>query len=303
MAARSIASLTLSFGLVSIPVRVFSATESAAAVSFNFLTKEGGRLKQQYVSEQTRQVVERADMVKGYEFEKDRFVLFTADELKALMEGSKHTIDIVSFVPEKSVDPIYFDKAYYLAPDKRGGKPYSLLLEAMRSSGRCAIATWAWKGKSYAVQVRAGAEGLVLQQLLYGAEVRSQKEIGVETVPVAQGELDLALQLITQIAADAYDPDAIVDEEKQRVLAAIDAKVAGKQVVALERNETTDTGQVIDLMDALRASLQKGAAANSDVAEPEEKERKPAKRAPVTSEASEDASPAAAPPSRVRARK
>ena len=133
MAARSIASLSLSFGLVSIPVKLYSATESSASVRFNMLAKDGSRLKQQYVSEKDQTVVERAEMVKGYEFEKDRFVIFTPDELKALQESPSHTIDIVAFIPDKAVDPIYYDKAYFLAPDKRGGKPYNLLMEAMRA--------------------------------------------------------------------------------------------------------------------------------------------------------------------------
>lgn len=303
MAARSIASLTLSFGLVSIPVKLYSATETAAAVKFNMLAKDGSRLKQQYVSEKDQSVVARADMVKGYEFEKDRFVLFTPDELKALEEASSPTIEILSFIPEKSVDPLYYDKAYLIAPDKRGGKPYALLAEAMRQSGRCALAKWKWKAKQYVVQVRPVEDGLVLQQLLYADEVRSLKDLAIEPVAVTPAELQLALQLIDQIAEDAYDPKAYVDEERQRVLAAIDAKIAGKQVVSsAPADEGASTAQVIDLMDALRASLGKkpaAAAPAAKAAEPAEdaapKERKGAKRAA--------AAPAAAEPARTRARK
>lgn len=258
MAARSIASLTLSFGLVSIPVRLYSATESSAGIRFNLLDKTGGRLKQQYISEKTQQVVPRAEMVKGYEFEADRFVLFTPDELKKLEEGSSHVVEIVSFIPEKSVDPLFYDKAYLLAPDKRGGKPYALLMEAMRKTGKCALAKWAWKAKQYVVQVRATEEGLVLQQLLYADEVRSLKDLNIEKVEVAASELQLALQLIDQISEDTYDPTLFEDEEKKRVLAAIDEKIAGKQIVASAHSEdVAGGGQVIDLMDALRASLGK----------------------------------------------
>ena len=132
MAARSIATLSLSFGLVSIPVKVFSATETSSSVSFNLLHNCGSRLKQQYVCLKEGVVVERADMIKGYEFDKDRYVTFTPAELKALEESARHTIDIISFIPLPAVDPIYYDKAYYLAPDKRGAKPYRLLVEAMR---------------------------------------------------------------------------------------------------------------------------------------------------------------------------
>lgn len=259
MAARSIASLSLSFGLVSIPVRLYSATESAASVRFNLLARDGSRVKQQYVSERDPQVVvPRSEMVKGYEFEKDRFVIFEPDELKALEEGSRHTIDIVTFIPEQSVDPIYFDKAYLLAPDKRGGKPYHLLKEAMRQSGRCALARWAWKAKQYVVQVRAHAEGLVLQQLLYADEVRSLADLDIEQMQPTASELKLALQLIDQISADRYEPTLFEDEEKKRILAAIDAKIEGKQIVA---NAPADEGmgaEVIDLAEMLRESLVRG---------------------------------------------
>jgi len=288
MAARSIASLSLSFGLVSIPVKLYSATESAASVRFNLLAKDGSRVKQQYVSEKDQSVVERRDMVKGYEFEKDQFVIFTPDELKSLEESARHTIDIVAFIPEKTVDPIYYDKAYFLAPDKRGGKPYALLAAAMRQSGRCALAKWAWKSKQYVVQVRVAEDGLVLQQLLYADEVRSMKDLDIEHVDVADSELKLALQLIDQISEDRYDPGQYVDEEKGRVLAEIDRKIAGQQIVASQRSEETGGGSnVIDLMDALRASLQgKSARAKpaparkATVAEiAPAKERKPIRRA------------------------
>lgn len=306
MAARSIASLTLSFGLVSIPVKLYSATESAATVRFNLLAKDGSRVKQQYVSEKDGKVVERADMVKGYEFEKDQFVMFTPDELKALDEASSHIIEIVAFVPVESVDPIYYDKAYFLAPDKRGGKPYALLMAAMRESGRCALARWSWKAKQYVVQVRAAEDGLVLQQLLYAEEVRSIADLNIEKVDVSQAELKLALQLIEQISQEAYDPSEFHDEEKKRILAAIDEKIAGKEVVASVHAETPSGGQVIDLMEALRASLgQKGAkptpvktGGDADVIPAEAlKERKPVRRAAKVAE-----EPAAA-PARARARK
>src|SRR5664280_870879 len=262
MAARSIASLSLSFGLVSIPVKLYSATENSATVRFNMLAKDGARLKQQYVSEKDGQPVERAEMVKGYEFEKDRFVIFQPDELKALQESPSHTIDIVAFIPEKAVDPIFYDKAYFLAPDKRGAKPYNLLLEAMRQSGRCALARWAWKAKQYVVQVRPAEDGLVLQQLLYADEVRSMKELDIEKIAVSPAELKLAMQLIEQISEDSYDPTMFEDEEKKRILAAIDEKIAGKQIVANEPHETGSGGgaQVIDLVEALRASLGKAGA-------------------------------------------
>jgi DNA end-binding protein Ku len=309
MAARSIASLSLTFGLVSIPVKLFSATESSGTVSFNMLTPDGSRVKQQYISAKDGQVVERSQLVKGYEFEKDRFVIFSSDELKALQESPSHTVDIVAFIPEKAVDPIYFDKAYFLAPDKRGAKPYQLLLAAMRKSGRCALATWAWKGKQYVVQVRPGEDGLVLQQLLYADEVRSMKDLDIEKAGVTDAELQLALQLIQQIAEDTYDPARFEDKEKQRILAAIDEKIAGHHIVQPEEAEPATGAQVIDLMDALRASLGKAPAAKRKaaaesaaevVATAAAKERKGVRRA--TANAVEEVATAPA-PARARARK
>ena len=311
MAARSIASLTLSFGLVSIPVKLYSATESSSAVKFNLLAKDGSRLKQQYVSEKDQAVVARADMVKGYEFEKDRFVLFSPEELRALEEASSPAIEIMAFIPEQSVDPLFYDKAYLIAPDKRGGKPYALLAQAMRQSGRCALAKWAWKSKQYVVQVRPVQDGLVLQQLLYADEVRSLKDLAIEPATVTAGELQLALQLIAQISQDAYDPTQYVDGERRRILAAIDEKIAGKQVVASAHDEAPSTAQVIDLMEALRASLGKRtAAAKPVVVEPaaapaaEIKERKGAKRAAAPKVEVTAAAPApASVPKQARARK
>jgi len=297
MAARSIASLSLTFGLVSIPVKLYSATESSSTVRFNLLAKDGSRLKQQYVSEASGQVVPRDEMIKGYEFEKDRFVTFTKEELKALEEGSKPTIDIVAFIPKEAVDPIYYDRAYFLAPDKRGEKPYNLLLEAMRTTSRCALATWAFKGKQYVVQVRPEEDGIVLQQLLYADEVRSLKDLGIERTPVSDAELKLATQLIDQISRDSYDPAEFKDEEKERILAAIDEKIAGKQIVASERGAAPESAEVIDLMEALRASLAKRGKAVENArasAAPlaEARTRKPpAKRTRPAAPATEEAAP------------
>jgi DNA end-binding protein Ku len=256
-------------------------------------------------------VVPRSEMIKGYEFEKDRFVTFAADELKALEEGSRHTIDIVAFVPCESVDPVYYDKAYYLAPDKRGAKPYHLLMQAMRQTGRCALATWAWKGKQYVVQVRPAEDGLVLQQLLYADEVRSLKDLAIEQVTVSPAELQLAVQLIDQISRERYDPTEFEDEEKKRILAAIDEKIAGKHIVAQPSEaEVGEGAQVIDLMEALRASLKgrggaaKAAAAPAPQAAQEPaaaatRERKPARRAKLPEAPAE----VAAAPARKRASK
>lgn len=282
MAARSIASLSISFGLVSIPVKVFSATESKAAIGFNLLHKGcGSRLRQQYICQREGVVVDRADMVKGYEFEKDRYVIFEPDELKALEEATQHTIDIIAFMPLAAIDPIYYDKAYYLGPDKRGGKPYSLLSEALRATGKCALAKWNWKGKQYMVQIRVGEDGLILQQLLYADEVRSMADLHVETVDVSKAELSLAEQLIEQNSVEGYDPSEYTDEEKQRILAQIDKKIAGEAItVSPETTGAASGAEVIDLMEALRKSIGSTKTAPAGKAkEPKAPARRSAKRA------------------------
>src|SRR5688500_7645523 len=213
MAARSIASLTLSFGMVSIPVKLFSATEASRAISFNLLHKAcGSRLKQQYFCIKEEVPVAREDMVKGYEFAKDQYVMFTPEELKALEEAGTQTADIAEFVPIEAIDPVYFDKAYYLAPDKGGAKPYALLHKALRDSERCAIGRYAARGKQYIVMIRPVDEGLVMQQLLYAGEVRSIKEIDIPKLEVKELELKLAKQLIEQQASDTFDPSVYTDD-------------------------------------------------------------------------------------------
>ena len=260
MAARSIASLTISFGLVSIPVKLFSATEASKAISFNLLHKAcGSRLKQQYFCVKEDVPVAREDMVKGFEFAKDQYVMFTPEELKALEEAGTHTADITEFVPIESVDPIFFDKPYYLAPDKGGAKPYALLARALRESGRCALGRWAARGKQYIVMIRPAegenADGLVMQQLLYAAEVRSIKDLEIPKTEVKDAELKLAQQLIEQQASEAFDPGAYTDEVRARIEAAVQKKVEGQEITLAEAPEAG--GQVIDLMEALRASLEK----------------------------------------------
>ena len=213
MAARSIASLTVSFGLVSIPVKLFSATEASKAISFNLLHKAcGSRLKQQYLCIKEDIPVAREDMVKGYEFAKDQYVMFTPEELKAMEEVGTHMAEINEFVPLEAVDPVYFDKAYYLAPDKGGAKPYALLASALRESKRCALGRWAARGKQYIVMIRPVEDGLVMQQLLYAGEVRAMSELEIPKTEVKPAELKLAQQLIEQQTSKTFDPSAYTDE-------------------------------------------------------------------------------------------
>lgn len=278
MAARSIASLTISFGLVSIPVKLFSATEAGRAISFNLLHKAcGSRLKQQYFCIKEEVPVARDDMAKGYEFAKDQYVVFTPEELKALEEAGTHTAEITEFLPLESVDPVYFDKAYYLAPDKGGNKPYALLARALQQSKRCAVGRWAARGKQYIVMIRPADNGLVMQQLLYAAEVRPIKDIDIPETEVKDAELKLAQQLIEQQASETFDPGAYSDEVRARVEAAVQKKVEGQEVTMAEAPQPS--GQVIDLMEALRASLEKKPAKRAQpAAQPAKPARKAAKK-------------------------
>jgi len=195
-------------------------------------------------------------MVKGYEFAKDQYVKFTPEELKELEEKGTHTIEISEFVPAESIDPLYYDKAYFLGPDKGGAKPYALLAESMRQTGKTAVGRYAARGKQYIVQLRAIPGGLVMQQLLYAPEVRAISEVGIEEAPVRESELALAKQLIGQISSKAFDPTQYEDEVKKRIEAAVQRKVEGEEI-AISPSAPETGAQVIDLMEALRASLDK----------------------------------------------
>ncbi len=253
MPARPLGSGTISFGMVSIPVKLFSAAESASAVSFNMLHgKCKTRLKQQYVCPKDSEIVPRDQMVKGYEFAKEQYVTFTEEEIKAMQEEANRAIDITEFVPLAKVDPIYFDGGYYLGPEKGGEKAYKLLSEAMKQTGRCALAKWAARGKQYLVLIRPATDGLVMQQLLYKDEVKPFSEVGVPDAEIKEPELKLAIQLVEQIATDEFKPENYEDEVRKRMHVAIQRKVEGQEITA---SPEQPRAQIIDLMEALKASL------------------------------------------------
>jgi DNA end-binding protein Ku len=279
MAARSIGTATISFGLVTVPVRMYTASESSAAISFNMLHgKCGSRLKQQYICTKDEEIVPRDQMVKGYEFAKDQYVTFTEAELKTMAEESTRAIEITEFVPVQKVDPIYFESAYYLGPDKGGERAYTLLAAAMRQTGRSALAKWAARGKMYLVMLRPVEKGLVMQVLLYADEVRPFDEVPVGDSQVKDAELKLAIQLIDQIATEEFHPENYTDEVRKRYNAAIQEKVQGREITATAPEEPK--AQIIDLMEALKASLGGRASSRTD----KEAERKPAKRSAGASE-------------------
>src|SRR5262245_9896185 len=262
MAARAISSATISFGLVSIPVKLYTTTESSGQISFNMLHQCGTRVKQQYWCPKDEQVVPREEMVKGYEFAKGKYVTFTNEEIKALEEEASQMIEIREFLPLALVDPLHFERAYYLGPDKGGDKPYTLLSRAMEKTGRCAIASWAARGKQYLVLLRPFQGGLILEQLHYADELRSFDEVERPEAKVSEAELTLAEKLIEQIAVDAFEPKKYEDAVKKRLEQVIAQKVEGQEITFVEAPEPQ--GKIIDLMEALRASLEQqaeGAAA------------------------------------------
>lgn len=258
MPARSIASATISFGLVSVPVNLFSTAESSASISFNMLDKKTRtRLKQQYVStDDNPRVVEKDDIVKGYEFAKNQYVVFSPEELKALDEKATNSIDIIEFVPLDKVDRIWLDKAYFLGPDKGGDRAYRLLAKALEETGYAALGQYAARGKQNLVLVRPKDGVLVMEQLHYANELRSASEVPLEDVPVKPAELTLAKQLIEQTATDTFAPDKYKDQVRDRVREAIQKKVEGQEITA-EPTAQPQT-KIIDLMEALKASLNKG---------------------------------------------
>src|SRR5881296_2867969 len=254
MSAHSIGSATLSFGLVSVPVKMFSTGEASAAISFNWLhKKDGARLKGQYV-------------------------IFAPEELKALEEKSTNAIEITEFVPTKQVDRVYVDRSYFLGPDKGGERAYRLLGEALKQTGRVAVGQYAARGKQYLVAVRPEAAGLLMEQLRYANEIRSIAEVPIPKVEVKKPELQLAVQLVEQAASEAFHPENYEDNVRKRVLEQIQRKVEGKEITE-EPTEAPKT-QIIDLMEALKASL-KGKGATGERKPAKRVEGKAAKAAPV----------------------
>jgi DNA end-binding protein Ku len=259
MPPHSIGSGTISFGLVSIPIKLYTAT-SSLGVSFNLLhAKCGNRVRQQYFCPVDSEVVERGDLVKGYEFAKDQYVRVADAELKALEGEASKIIDIEEFVPLERVDPIYFEKTYYLGPDKGGEKAYRLLAEAMAKSDRVALAKFVTRGKETLVLIRAAQGGLMLHTMYFADEVRDFGEIDKGLgAKVKEGELELAVKLLGELADEAFEPGKFTDEYRQRVLDLVNSKVEGKEVHVAA--PVPERGHVIDLMEALKSSLAKQAA-------------------------------------------
>jgi DNA end-binding protein Ku len=254
MPARSIDKATISFGLVSIPVKLYTSSESSGDIHFNMLHDAcGSRLKQQYICTKDGDVVERANTVKGYEFAKGQYVILSADELKALDAVASNAIDLVEFVPASALDPIYIEKSYYLGPDKGGERAYGLLREAMVETGLVGVASYSARGKSYIVSVRPFKDGIILHQLRYDEEIKDWSEVPVgDLPPVKDAELKLATQIIRQIAHETFEAKKYKDEVRERVMTLIQGKIEGQEITAAPE---APQGKIVDLMEALKASL------------------------------------------------
>ena len=275
MSARSIGNATISFGLVSVPVNLYSSSESKASVSFNMLHKKcGGRLKQQYICPRdNNEVVERTDIVKGYEFAKDQYVVLSTDELKAIEEKATGMIDVIEFVPLAKVDREYVDKVYYLGPDKGADRAYRLLVAALLDTGKAALGQYAARGQQHLVLLRPLNGVLVMEQLHYADEVRPTTEVTVPEGEVKPMELTLAKQLIEQTTNENFEPEKYKDTVRERVMETIQRKVDGQDITTDIAPESGS--KIIDLMDALKASLAATAKADSEAVEaPARKGRK-----------------------------
>jgi len=273
MNARPISSATVSFGLVSVPVKLYSTADNSQKVTFNWINpSSGSRVKQRYWDAKEERLVEREELVKGYEFSREQYVLFTPDELKVLEAQSSNAIEITEFIPFEQVERMYLAKAYYLGPDRGGERAYRLLSAALKTTGRAALARYSARGKEYLVLVRPMGDGLLLEQLFYSQELRSFDEVPIGDGEVKDEELALAVQLIEQAASDIFEPDKYEDEVSTKVLALIEKKIEGEEITAAPEIEADD--KIVDLMEALKASLGAGDAGASG-----SKGRKGAKRA------------------------
>jgi DNA end-binding protein Ku len=283
---RAFASGQIAFGLVSIPVKLFSAAESSERISFNMIHGEcGSRIQQQLFCPKDQRTIDRGETVKGYEFAKGQYVLFNEEELKALEEKSTQQIDIAEFLPSDQIDPIYFSKANYLAPDRGGDRAYTLLAKALQETGRWALAKYAARGKQYLVVIRPVGKGLVMHQLFYPNEIRSMDELDLGEAVIKDNELKMAVQLAEMGANDEFHPENYRDEVADRIRALIQKKIEGEEITTMAADEPR--AEVIDLMDALRKSLggtapkAKSAAKLPVKAEAKRKPAQPAPRKPA----------------------
>ena len=259
MAARPVGTGNISFGLVSIPVKLFTATRSKS-VSFNLLHgKDLSRIQQKIYCPVDDALIDRSELVRGYEIEKGRYVTFTDEELKSMEARNDHAIEITEFLPLEEVDPVYFEESFYLGSESNAAKAYRLLTDAMAQSKRIALGRYTMRGKEHLVLIRPYEKGLMLHTIYYADEVRPAEDVDQATnEPAKEAELKLAKRLIEELTGKKFDPTKYHDTYREKVVEVAQQKADGQEIT--EAPAEPRRGQVIDLMAALKASLEKRGA-------------------------------------------
>jgi DNA end-binding protein Ku len=270
MALRPLRNATITFGLVNIPVRFFTATKSED-ISFNLLHKDcGSRVNRKWWCPEHDQTITYDDMIRGYAVAKNRYVTFSDEEIEALESDDNRALEITEFVDLDQIDPVFFEKAYYLGPAPGAGKTYKLLAEAMKKQNKVAVARWVSGGREHLVVVRPFENGLILHTMYYADEVRDFGAVDIEDAQPRDKEVALAEMLINELTEEAFNPLAYKDEYRERLMDRIRAKAEGETIVSPAAAEDSRAGEVVDIMEALRRSLEGGPSPK----------RAPAKRAP-----------------------
>lgn len=255
MAARPLRTATITFGLVSIPVKFYTATKSED-ISFNLLHGPcGSRVNRKYWCPEHEQIIDASETVKAYQISRGRYVKFTDEELEALESDDDRAVEITEFVDIREIDPIFFERAYYLGPGTGGAKTYRLLAEAMRKQEKVALARWVANNREHLVLLRPFRDGLILHTMYYADEVRDFGAIEVDASEVRDKELKLAEMLIDELTEDHFDPLRYKDEYRARLIDRIEAKSKGETIVS-ERRDESAPAEVVDIMEALRRSLE-----------------------------------------------
>lgn len=285
MAVRPIRSATISFGLVAIPVKFYTAT-SQEDVSFNLLHEScGTKVNRKYWCAHHEEIVGSDELIRGYQIRKGTFVTFSDEEIEALETDDNRALEITEFLDLDQIDPLFFEKAYYLGPAEGGGKTYHLLSSAMKKLNKVAIARWISNKKEHLVILRPYSGGMILHTMYYADEVRDFGELGVDDAPVKDKEIRLAEMLIEELTEGQFDPLRYKDEYRERLLARIEAKAEGEDIISAPESEEEKGGEVIDIMEALRRSLEgsrpaaRRSASEAEAEKPKAKKKTSAKAA------------------------
>ena len=260
MALRPLRNATITFGLVNIPVRFYTATKSED-VHFNLLHEScGSRVNRKWWCPHHEKIVESSELVRAYEISKNKYVTFSDEEIETLETDDNRALDISEFLQLDQIDPVFFEKAYFLGPGPGGGKTYKLLSQAMKKQNKVALARWVSANREHLVILRPFEDGLVLHTMYYADEVRDFASVEKEDAPVKDKEIKLAEMLIDELTEKKFNPLQYKDQYRERLLDRIKDKSKGKAIVSDEKEEEDKGGEVIDIMEALRRSLEGGRA-------------------------------------------